>query len=93
MDRTIRIVVLEGDETGQELLEQSLRLLDSQLLGLELELGRFDLSLENLEHFEDDRRRQAGTRFRAGALAARGRIDQILGPSVQRVRPELALGH
>ncbi len=43
----LKIVVLEGDETGQELLEQSIRLLDSELLGLELELERFDLSLEN----------------------------------------------
>ena len=29
----VRIVVLEGDETGQELLEQSLRVLDGDLLG------------------------------------------------------------
>jgi isocitrate/isopropylmalate dehydrogenase len=43
----LRIVVLEGDETGQELLEQSLRLLDPGLLGLELETVPFDLSLEN----------------------------------------------
>ena len=41
------IVVLEGDETGQELLEQSLRVLDPALLGLELSLRRFDLSLEH----------------------------------------------
>jgi isocitrate dehydrogenase (NAD+) len=44
-DSPISVVVLEGDETGQELLEQSLRVLDSGLLGLELELPRFDLSL------------------------------------------------
>ncbi len=43
----MRIIVLEGDETGQELLEQSLRVLDSEVLGVELELERFDLSLEN----------------------------------------------
>jgi isocitrate/isopropylmalate dehydrogenase len=43
----LTITVLEGDETGQELLEQSLRLLDPQLLGVELTLERFDLSLEN----------------------------------------------
>ena len=42
-----KIVVLEGDETGQELLEQSLRVLEPELLGLDLELVRFDLSLEN----------------------------------------------
>src|SRR6266699_3327537 len=42
-----RIVVLEGDETGQELLEQSLRVLTPDVIGLELELPRFDLSLES----------------------------------------------
>jgi isocitrate dehydrogenase (NAD+) len=42
----LSIVVLEGDQTGQELLEQALRVLDAELLGLELELRRFDLSLE-----------------------------------------------
>jgi 3-isopropylmalate dehydrogenase len=41
----LRVVVLEGDETGQELLEQSLRILEPELLGLELELVHFDLSL------------------------------------------------
>jgi len=44
-DKTI--VVLEGDETGQELLEQSLRVLAPDVIGLELELPRFDLSLES----------------------------------------------
>ncbi len=43
----LRIVVLEGDETGQELLEQALRVLDPELLGLEIEFERFDLSLGN----------------------------------------------
>jgi isocitrate dehydrogenase (NAD+) len=43
----VTVVVLEGDQTGQELLEQSLRVLDADLLGLEIELLRFDLSLEN----------------------------------------------
>jgi isocitrate/isopropylmalate dehydrogenase len=44
---TIAIVVLEGDQTGQELLEQALRVLDPELLGLDIQLQRFDLSLEN----------------------------------------------
>jgi isocitrate dehydrogenase (NAD+) len=44
---TITIVVLEGDQTGQELLEQALRVLDPGLLSLDIELERFDLSLEN----------------------------------------------
>src|SRR5512132_3425298 len=42
-----QIVVLEGDETGQELLEQSLRVLAPDVIGFELELPRFDLSLES----------------------------------------------
>jgi isocitrate dehydrogenase (NAD+) len=41
------IVVLEGDETGQELLEEALRVLDPDVIGLELDLPRYDLSLES----------------------------------------------
>ena len=40
------IVVLEGDQTGQELLEAALRVLHPDVLGFELQLPRFDLSLE-----------------------------------------------
>jgi isocitrate/isopropylmalate dehydrogenase len=43
----LRIVALEGDQTGQELLEQALRVLDPHVLGIELEITRIDLSLEN----------------------------------------------
>ena len=41
------IVVLEGDQTGQELLEESLRVLTADVIGIELASPRFDLSLEN----------------------------------------------
>lgn len=41
------IVVLEGDETGQELLDEALRVLAPEVSGLELQLVRFDLSLES----------------------------------------------
>jgi isocitrate dehydrogenase (NAD+) len=40
------IVVLEGDQTGQELLEESLRILAPEVSGVEVDLPRFDLSLE-----------------------------------------------
>ena len=43
----LRIIVLEGDETGQELLEQAVRVLDPDVTGVETELVPFDLSLEN----------------------------------------------
>jgi len=45
--RTSTIVVLEGDETGQELLEEALRVLAPDVTGLDLELPRYDLSLES----------------------------------------------
>ena len=44
---TLRIIVLEGDQTGQELLEQSLRVLDPAVIKVDLELEHYDLSLDN----------------------------------------------
>jgi isocitrate/isopropylmalate dehydrogenase len=41
------VVVLEGDQTGQELLEEALRVLAPDVIGTTLELPRYDLSLEN----------------------------------------------
>jgi isocitrate dehydrogenase (NAD+) len=41
------IAVLEGDQTGQELLDESLRVLAPDVIGVELELPRYDLSLEH----------------------------------------------
>jgi isocitrate dehydrogenase (NAD+) len=40
------IAVLGGDQTGQELLVEALRLLDPDVLGFAVELRHFDLSLE-----------------------------------------------
>src|SRR5918997_1298934 len=45
MPEALRIVVLDGDETGQELLEQAIRVLTPDVCGAELELERHDLSL------------------------------------------------
>jgi isocitrate/isopropylmalate dehydrogenase len=42
---TATIVVLEGDETGQELLVEALRVLDPDVVGFDVALERFDLSL------------------------------------------------
>jgi isocitrate/isopropylmalate dehydrogenase len=43
---TPTIVILEGDQTGQELLEESLRVLDPVVTGLNCNFVKFDLSLE-----------------------------------------------
>ena len=57
-----QLVVCEGDETGQELLEQALRVLDADVLGVRIDLYRFDLSLEN-------RRRTSNAVVREAAAA------------------------
>jgi len=43
---TPTIVVLEGDQTGQELLVEALRTIEPGVIGFSLEFERFDLSLE-----------------------------------------------
>ena len=64
----LRIVALEGDQTGQELLEQALRVLDPDVLGLELELARFDLSLDNRRATENAVVHEAAAAMRAAGL-------------------------
>jgi isocitrate dehydrogenase (NAD+) len=75
---TRTIVVLEGDETGQELLEEALRTLAPDVTGLELELPRFDLSLEN-------RRR---TQNAVAHEAAAAMCDAGLGLKAATITPE-----
>ncbi len=47
------IVVCEGDQTGQELLNEALRVVEPSVLGVDLELARFDLSLGNRERTDN----------------------------------------
>ena len=72
------IVVLEGDETGQELLEESLRVLAPDVIGIELEFPRFDLSLES-------RRKTQNAVVHAGAGSIR---EHGLGLKAATVTPE-----
>jgi isocitrate dehydrogenase (NAD+) len=76
------IVVLEGDETGEELLEESLRVLAPEVIGLELEFPRFDLSLEarrdtkNAVVHEGARAvREHGFGLKAATITPEGRDD------------------
>jgi len=43
------VVVLEGDETGQELLDEGLRTLAPDVIAVEFDFPRFDLSLASRE--------------------------------------------
>ncbi len=45
--KTNAIVVCEGDQTGQELLDEALRVFEANVLGFGVDLVRFDLSLES----------------------------------------------
>ncbi len=76
------IVVLEGDETGQELLEQALRLLAPKVVGLEFELPRYDLSLASrrrtnnqVVHDAAAATRTAGLGLKAATITPEGRGD------------------
>src|SRR5437763_1595871 len=63
----VTIVVLEGDQSGQELLEQALRVLEPGVIGLEVELERYDLSLENRRKTRNEICTEAATEMaRAG---------------------------
>src|SRR4029079_14290284 len=62
------IVVLDGDETGQELLEEALRVLAPDVIGLELELPRFDLSLESRRATKNQVVHEAATAIREHGL-------------------------
>ena len=74
------IVVLEGDETGQELLEEALRVLQPEVIGLELRFPRFDLSLAA-------RRATQNAIVHEGAAAVR---DAGLGLKAATITPESA---
>jgi isocitrate dehydrogenase (NAD+) len=74
----LSIVALEGDQTGQELLEQALRLLDPDVLGIDLELTRFDLSLSN----------RRATRNAVCAEAAEAMKESGLGLKAATITPE-----
>jgi isocitrate dehydrogenase (NAD+) len=81
------IVVLEGDETGQELLEEALRVLSPEVTGLELEFPRFDLSLgsrraTNNQVVHDAARaiREHGLGLKAATITPEGR-DEVGSPN------------
>jgi isocitrate dehydrogenase (NAD+) len=63
-----RIVVLEGDETGQELLEEGLRVIDPGVTGVELQFDRFDLSLASRRATKNEVVHQAAAAVREAGL-------------------------
>jgi isocitrate/isopropylmalate dehydrogenase len=76
---TPTIVVLEGDETGQELLVDALRVLDPDVVGMDLAFERYDLSLA--------RRRETKNQVVHEAAAAMKRTG--LGLKAATITPEI----
>jgi isocitrate/isopropylmalate dehydrogenase len=62
------IVVLEGDQTGQELLEEALRVLAPEVTGVTLRFERFDLSLESRRATQNQIVHQAAAALRDAGL-------------------------
>jgi isocitrate dehydrogenase (NAD+) len=76
------IVVLDGDETGQELLAEAVRVLSPEVTGLELEFPHFDLSLESrratgneVVHEAARAIREHGLGLKAATITPEGRDD------------------
>jgi isocitrate dehydrogenase (NAD+) len=61
-------VILEGDQTGQELLEEAVRVLQPDVVGVELELPRYDLSLARRRETKNDVVHEAARAIRKHGL-------------------------
>jgi isocitrate dehydrogenase (NAD+) len=82
MAEPLPITVLEGDQTGQELLDQALRVLDEAVIGLPVALDRYDLSLEHRRETGNDvvheaaaAMRESGYGIKAATVTPEGRDD------------------
>jgi isocitrate dehydrogenase (NAD+) len=82
MADALRIIVLEGDETGQELLDQAIRVLDPSVTAVEAELVRFDLSLGHRRETGNavvtdaaQAMREAGFGIKAATITPEGKDD------------------
>jgi len=81
------IAVLEGDETGQELLEEALRVLDPDVTGLDVSFSRYDLSLGNRRSTENEvvfeaaaAIREHGLGLKAATVTPEG-VDDVGSPN------------
>src|SRR3954453_24082884 len=90
----LRIIVLEGDQTGQELLDQAVRVLDPGVTKVDVKLEHYDLSLENRRRTDNEvvvaaarAMREAGFGIKAATVTPEGAND--VGSPNRILREEL----
>ena len=81
------IAILQGDQTGQELLEEGLRVLDPAVTRVDVDFRFFDLSLENrratrnqVVHEAADAIKQTGLGIKAATITP-GNPDDVGSPN------------
>ena len=62
------IVIMHGDQTGEELLLEALRVLDPEVIGLNLDFQDFDLSLDNRRATKNDVVREAAAAMKKSGM-------------------------
>jgi isocitrate dehydrogenase (NAD+) len=82
------VIVLQGDETGQELLDEALRVLEPDVINTdEIEFETYDLSLENRRQTDNQVVREAADRLKATGLGIKaatitpGNPDDVGSPN------------
>ncbi len=81
------VVVMKGDQTGQELLEEALRVLDPSVTRCDLVFEEYDLSLENRRATHNEVVHQAAARVRETGLGIKaatitpGNPDDVGSPN------------
>lgn len=68
MSDALTITILDGDETGQELLVEAIRVLAPEVVSLDLRLEHFDLSLANRRATANGVVEEAAAAMRGGGL-------------------------
>lgn len=74
------IVVMGGDQTGQELLDQALRVLSPEVIGFPIDFQHFNLSLEN----------RRITKNQVVHDAAKAMVEHRLGLKAATITPEVS---
>jgi isocitrate/isopropylmalate dehydrogenase len=78
IDRTV--VVLHGDQTGEELLQEALRVLAPAVIGLDLNFQHFDLSLANRRVTKNEVVKEAAAAMNRAGLGIKAAGRRSTGP-------------